>query len=275
MDNANGGTASAGDWTMNVAGPTPLSFPGVESPGTKNTVNAGDYTVTESGGPSNYTLTYSGDCDSTGHVNIPPFHDRVCTLTNTAKPGNIVVKKVTNPGGDQQAFTFSPSYGSSFQLADGQQNDSGSLKAGTYSVAETAVSGWDQTSATCDDGSSPSSISLSSGETVTCTFTNTKHGNLIVVKHVSNTHGGSSVASNWSMHVKQNGSDISGSPFAGAESPVPPPRSPQAPTTSASRVDRPGTRSRIRATATRAAMSPSLRARRRPARSRTVTSRRR
>ncbi len=219
VDNANGGTASAGDWTMNVAGPTPLSFPGVESPGTKNTVNAGDYTVTESGGPSNYTLTYSGDCDSTGHVNVPAFHDRVCTLTNTAKPGNIVVKKVTNPGGDQQAFTFSPSYGSSFQLADGQQNDSGSLKAGTYSVAETAVSGWDQTSATCDDGSSPSSISLSSGETVTCTFTNTKHGNLIVVKHVSNTHGGSAVASSWSMHVKQNGSDISGSPFAGAESP--------------------------------------------------------
>src|SRR5262249_30516359 len=163
--NTNGGTASAGDWTMNVAGPTPLSFPGAESPGTKNTVKPGDYTVTESGGPSNYTLSYSGDCNSSGQVTVPALHDRTCTLTNTAKPGNIVVKKVTNPGGDQQAFTFSPSYGSSFQLKDGQQSDSGPLKAGTYSVAEQATAGWNQTSATCDDGSSPSSISLSSGET--------------------------------------------------------------------------------------------------------------
>src|SRR4029450_8532313 len=45
---------------------------------------------------------------------------------------------------------------------------------GTYSVSEAATSGWEQTTATCDDGSSPSAIDLGSGETITCTFTNKK-----------------------------------------------------------------------------------------------------
>ncbi len=36
--------------------------------------------------------------------------------------------------------------------------------------------GWELTGgATCDDGSNPSSIDLSAGETVTCTFNNTEH----------------------------------------------------------------------------------------------------
>ena len=51
-----------------------------------------------------------------------------------------------------------------------------------YSVAETVPGGWDQTSATCDDGSPVSNINVSAGETVTCTFTNTKRGTIVVVK---------------------------------------------------------------------------------------------
>ena len=43
-------------------------------------------------------------------------------------------------------------------------------------------SGWDQTSATCDDGSPPSNIDLAPGETVTCTFTNRKRGAIVVVE---------------------------------------------------------------------------------------------
>ena len=35
-------------------------------------------------------------------------------------------------------------------------------------------SGWEQHSATCDDGSPPSAINVSAGETVTCTFTNAR-----------------------------------------------------------------------------------------------------
>ncbi|MCP6259249.1 hypothetical protein NL429_30380, partial [Klebsiella pneumoniae] len=48
------------------------------------------------------------------------------------------------------------------------------LAPGTYDAAETVPTGWNLDSATCDDGSDPSSIGLSGGETVTCTFTNSR-----------------------------------------------------------------------------------------------------
>jgi spore coat protein A, manganese oxidase len=41
-----------------------------------------------------------------------------------------------------------------------------------YSISEAVPSGWVQLGATCDDGSPVSNISVSQGETVTCTFTN-------------------------------------------------------------------------------------------------------
>src|SRR5215212_3449902 len=51
-----------------------------------------------------------------------------------------------------------------------------------YSVSETVPSGWDQSSATCSDGSPVSNVNLSAGENVTCTFTNTKRGSLVIVE---------------------------------------------------------------------------------------------
>ena len=194
-------------------------------------ITHGAYTVTESSLPAGWDFSNLVCSDPTSNssvnlgtktatINLDPGETVTCTYTNT-KRGHIIVKKQTNPGGDPQQFTFTPSYngGQTFPLADGQQNDSGLLVAGTYSVSEAVPAGWDQTSATCDDGSSPSSIGLQAGETVTCTFVNTKRAHLIVIKHVVNDNGGSAVASNWQMHVKSGGSDIAGSPFAGAESP--------------------------------------------------------
>ena len=70
----------------------------------------------------------------------------------------------------------------SFSLEDGDQKTSDPLSAGTYSVSESVSSNWIQTSATCSDGSSPSSISLAADETVTCTFTNAKKSTIIVKK---------------------------------------------------------------------------------------------
>ena len=43
-------------------------------------------------------------------------------------------------------------------------------------------SGWDLSSATCNDGSPVSNISIGIGEDVTCTFTNQKRGQIVVVK---------------------------------------------------------------------------------------------
>src|SRR6185503_3760724 len=77
-----------------------------------------------------------------------------CTFTNTedqnATRGKIIVDKQTLPS-DATLFEFTPGYngGTKFYLADTTTpNDSGLLVPGTYSVAETANSGY-VTTATC------------------------------------------------------------------------------------------------------------------------------
>ncbi len=96
-------------------------------------------------------------------------------------PGNIVVRKRTLPSGSTQSFSFTAAYEpTGFSLTDGQSHTS-PLGPGSYSVSENAVSGWD-TNASCSDGSPPNDISLSAGETVTCTFTNTKRGSVSLKK---------------------------------------------------------------------------------------------
>ncbi len=123
-----------------------------------------------------------GGAAGTSHSFSVDFGDQVtCTITNTRK-GTIVVEKQTLPDGSTQQFSFTPSYGAAFQLSDGQQNTSAALAPGNYSVSETVPAGWSLTSATCDDGSSPSAIALGAGETVKCTFTNSKDGKVIVKK---------------------------------------------------------------------------------------------
>jgi uncharacterized repeat protein (TIGR01451 family) len=144
--NDDGGEASAGDWTMNVSGPTSLSFAGAEDPGTSSTVDAGDYTVTESGGPSGYTLSYSGDCDSSGNVTVPAFHSRTCVLTNddvapeTPTGTLIVIKHVVNDsGGNASADDWTMNVSGPTSLSFAGAEDPGTtntVDAGDYTVAE-------------------------------------------------------------------------------------------------------------------------------------------
>ena len=95
--------------------------------------------------------------------------------------GRIVVNKVTNPEGDEQSFAFVTTGAgyNAFNLTDLASPNDQELEAGNYSVVETAVAGWTQTSATCSSNldqanESPDNISLQAGEILTCTFTNTK-----------------------------------------------------------------------------------------------------
>jgi hypothetical protein len=78
--NDDGGTASAGDFTLSVTGssPSPATFPGAESPGTQVALDAGSYSVAETGGPSGYTSSLSADCSGT----IAAGETKTCTVTN-------------------------------------------------------------------------------------------------------------------------------------------------------------------------------------------------
>jgi uncharacterized repeat protein (TIGR01451 family) len=201
--NDNNGNASSSDWTMNVAGPSASSFAGASDPGTTKTVDPGSYTVTESNGPSGYTLTYSGDCNASGNVSVAAGDSKTCILTNDddAPPppqqGRIIVEKQLDPDGyqpPQGGFVFSGAIQA--VLGDGESADA-VVDPGTYTVTE-SLDGrpfWDLTSLVCDDSNSSGDLAtltatyrVEAGETVRCVFTNTKRS-LIIVKKITDPAG--------------------------------------------------------------------------------------
>ncbi|MEP7224297.1 MAG: hypothetical protein ABI783_05005 [Actinomycetota bacterium] len=170
--NDDGGAAISSDWTMSVAGPTPLSFAGSEA-GTTNEVSAGDYVVTESSGPSGYTLAYSGDCAAGGKVTVPEHSERTCTLTNNdippAQGATLIVRKVlvNDNGGSKQASDFSFSVnGQPAQPFEADAQNELTVAPGTYGVVEPAVARYTTSYEGC------SNIVLGVGQTATCTVTN-------------------------------------------------------------------------------------------------------
>jgi len=114
-------------------------------------------------------------------------------------PGTIIIKKVTVPsGGAGLNFTDDiPSSSGSFTLNDGQTKIFSGVLADIsidYGVIESDPSpAFDLTAIDCDDdnsanpsfvdlGSGKATIKLDPGETVTCTFTNTQRGTIIIEK---------------------------------------------------------------------------------------------
>jgi hypothetical protein len=94
----NGGDAVAANWTMNVTATNPdqASFPGAESPGVAIGLNAGAYSVDESGGPSGYQKTLGADCAGT----IKVGESKTCVITNNDIPPTItLIKDVVNDDG--------------------------------------------------------------------------------------------------------------------------------------------------------------------------------
>ena len=113
------------------------------------------------------------------------------------RPGRIIVDKVTIPAGATDIFNFTASYSpGSFSLTDtAPPNDSGLIPPGTYALNEIVVTGWTTSLACADpDGGTLQSgatarIDLDAGETINCTFTNTKTivevkpGTIIITKN--------------------------------------------------------------------------------------------
>ena len=113
-----------------------------------------------------------------------------CTFTNN-KRGKIVVVKDATPN-DPQDFTFTTGGGLRPRASSSTTTPTGPSRtparsatcrrSSGYSWPETVPSGWDQTAATCNDGSPVTNINVSPGENVTCTFANRKRGKIVVVE---------------------------------------------------------------------------------------------
>lgn len=96
--------------------------------------------------------------------------------------GSIVVEKVTHPSAISQSFSFTTSYGSPFNLTDGQSNNSGPLNPGTYSVTEAPVAGF--TTVVSQD---PTAIVVTNGVTTTVTFTNSENVGIVALGGLTDT----------------------------------------------------------------------------------------
>ncbi|MDO8616206.1 MAG: hypothetical protein Q7T33_10825, partial [Dehalococcoidia bacterium] len=124
----------------------------------------------------------------TASINLAPGETVSCTFTNTMN-GTIAVQKTTDPAGDPQLFgmTLSGTSTGAGNVADATDLFFLGKAPGSYTLTETVPAGWAFGSATCDggnptQGTNSVSFTLAAGQTVTCTFTNTKDGTITIIK---------------------------------------------------------------------------------------------
>ncbi|MGD8321624.1 MAG: hypothetical protein PVJ02_14265 [Gemmatimonadota bacterium] len=158
------------------------------------TVDAGTYYVSETGGLDGYTPSLAcTDNDETvepgenNALSVAAGHAVICTFTNTEKPAKLTVVKIvkgapagfdfTGEGaGVDGSFTLTPS------ITDGSaQVVYSTLSAGTYSITEVPNSEYTLTDLGCSDQAAGAydpqvtrtvSVDLPAGGDVTCTFIN-------------------------------------------------------------------------------------------------------
>jgi len=242
--NDNGRTAAAANFNLHVkaAGVDVATSPapGAETPGTTYTLAAGTYAVSEDAFPG-YTVSYSGDSDTSGNITLAAGADKTVTITNNdiaavVPPGAAtlhVIKHVINDNaGTAVAANFnlhvknagidvvvSPAPGAE---APGTIY---TLAAGTYAVSEDAFPGY--TTVYSGDSDAGGNITLAAGANKTVTITNNDipafvpavPATLHVIKHVINDNGRTAVAANFNLHVKKAGIEVAASPAPGLEAP--------------------------------------------------------
>jgi hypothetical protein len=182
---------------------------------TVNNLAPGTYTSTEADPTPTFDLSgiscndggsanpSSGDTGTrTATFNLDPGETVTCTFTNR-KRGTIIVKKLTVPSGAAGSFTFTGD--ASGSIGDNGTITVNNLVPGTYTSTEAdPAPAFLLTGLSCNDGASAyvstgctgtrtATFRLDPGETVTCTFTNTRQpGHVRVVKTV----GGNALTGN-------------------------------------------------------------------------------
>ncbi len=166
VENDDGGSAEAGDFTMEVDGTdvSDASFPGEEA-GTTITLDAGTYSVTESGSMAGYEGDFSADCSGVIEVG----DEKTCTITNEDQKPVLTVEKVVVDGEDgaKAAGDFTL-FVDATPVTTGAANE---FSTGSYVVSETEDMDYEGAfSGDCDEDGN---VTLAFGEAQTCTITNT------------------------------------------------------------------------------------------------------
>ena len=155
-----------------------------------NNVQVGTYSVTENV-PTGWALTNSVCSSGTPNsITVTPGNTVTCTFTDTAK-GTIIVQK-NLVGGSTGTFNFTTTGGdnlpSSFKVTTSGGTGSNTFAnlntSKTFAITENVPANWALTGSSCSNGDPVNAISVTPGNTVTCTFTDTAKGTIIVQKNL-------------------------------------------------------------------------------------------
>jgi hypothetical protein len=207
--NNNGGVAVPTDWILSATGTyaNPSIISGKHGSGTVTNavVKAGDYTLSESGGPSGYTSegwVCSGATLNGSTLSLEPGQNSTCTVTNNDDtPYLQLIKVVTNDDGGTakvndwllSASGTGAAASSSFSGTSGVDSTIvNNFQAGSYALTESnGPSGYDPSAWSCVGGSINSNlITVALGQRVVCTITNNdRPGTITVIKNVDDGFG--------------------------------------------------------------------------------------
>ena len=174
---------------------------------TNAAVNAGTYTLSESGGPAGYTASAwscTGATATGSSVPVPSGGNVTCTITNTAvAPQLTLVKQVDNgtTGGTATPANWTLAAAGPTPLSGVSGTPAVTavpVAVGTYTLSESGgpagytASAWSCTGVTAG---SNGTVTLSTGQSATCTIVNTAiPPHLTLVKQVVNTSGGTAAS---------------------------------------------------------------------------------
>ena len=155
------------------------------------TTTIGGHTVSEAAGTgtdlADYTSAISGDCASDGTIALAAGDNKSCTITNSRLP-RITIYKVCVPTTDTGTFDLKlDGVTKADDTACGTNTGAIVTTIGGHTVSEAAGTGTnldDYTSAISGDCASDGTITLAAGDNKSCTITNTKKGEVEVVKTV-------------------------------------------------------------------------------------------
>jgi len=191
VTNDNGGTAVNTDWTLAAAGPTPISGVDGDMSITAADVDAGVYTLSESGGPDGYTAdpwTCVGGSLSGDQLTLGSGESAVCTVVNDDnEPGLTLHKAVVNDNGGTAVntdWTLNARGPTSISGVDGDASiTDAAVDAGVYTLFESGgPGGYTASDWSCVGGSlSGDQLTMASGEAAVCTITNDDNEVLPVV----------------------------------------------------------------------------------------------
>ena len=179
VDNIWGGTLSAADFPLQVSGSgaiTPVTS------GVTVTLGTGDYLAAEQQQPGYTSSGFGGDCAADGSISLANGDAKSCTITNTDTPAELTVTKVV----------IAADYDHSFELTldntpIGTASSGGAtigplpIAAGQHVVGESGPLGEYVTEIGGDcDGTGHFQAAL--GQSYSCTITNTRKADIVVVK---------------------------------------------------------------------------------------------